>query len=131
MKNIKNTVNAIETTVKCVFTVCGFIVIGFVVLITVFLIINGLPAIKEIGFCRFLFQHKMGVHCRACIIRNTAVYNDLGLRNIRCSDYRCTDRHTVCSIYFKNSTAENRKDSQQCSGFIVRYTRLLFMDFLV
>ena len=58
MKNIKNTVNAIEKTVKCVFTVCGFIVIGFVVLITVFLIINGLPAIKEIGFADFFFNTK-------------------------------------------------------------------------
>ncbi len=58
MKNIKNTVNAIEKTVKCVFTVCGFLVIGFVLLITVFLIINGMPAIKEIGFADFFFNTK-------------------------------------------------------------------------
>lgn len=58
MKNIKNTVNAVEKAVKFVFTVCGFIVIGFVVLITVFLIINGLPAIKEIGFADFFFNTK-------------------------------------------------------------------------
>lgn len=58
MKNIKNTVNAVEKTVKCVFTVCGFLVIGFVLLITVFLIINGMPAIKEIGFADFFFNTK-------------------------------------------------------------------------
>ena len=58
MKNIKNTVNAVEKAVKFVFTVCGFLVIGFVLLITVFLIINGMPAIKEIGFADFFFNTK-------------------------------------------------------------------------
>lgn len=56
MKNIKKTVNTVEKAVKLIFTVCGFLVIGFVVLITVFLIINGLPAIKEIGFANFFFN---------------------------------------------------------------------------
>ena len=58
MKSIKNTVKAIEKAVKFVFTLCGFLVIGFVLLITVFLIINGLPAIKEIGFADFFFNAK-------------------------------------------------------------------------
>ncbi len=58
MKNIKNTVNAVEKAVKFVFTVCGFLVIGFVLLITVFLIINGMPAIKKIGFADFFFNTK-------------------------------------------------------------------------
>lgn len=56
MKSIKNTVNAVERSVKLVFTLCGFLVIGFVLLITVFLVINGLPAIKEIGFADFFFN---------------------------------------------------------------------------
>lgn len=58
MKSIKSKVNAVEKAVKFVFTVCGFLVIGFVLLITVFLIINGLPAIKEIGFADFFFNSK-------------------------------------------------------------------------
>lgn len=58
MKNIKTKVNAVEKAVKFLFTVCGFLVIGFVLLITVFLIINGLPAIKEIGFADFFFNTK-------------------------------------------------------------------------
>lgn len=58
MKNIRKTANAVEKSVKFIFTVCGFLVIGFVVLITVFLIINGLPAIKEIGFTDFFFNTK-------------------------------------------------------------------------
>lgn len=58
MKKIKNKINAVEKAVKLIFTVCGFLVIGFVLLITVFLIINGLPAIKEIGFSDFFFNTK-------------------------------------------------------------------------
>lgn len=58
MKSIKNTVKAVEKAVKLIFTVCGFLVIGFVVLITVFLIVNGLPAIREIGFADFFFNTK-------------------------------------------------------------------------
>lgn len=58
MKSIKSKVNAVEKAVKLIFTVCGFLVIGFVLLITVFLIINGLPAIKEIGFADFFFNTK-------------------------------------------------------------------------
>lgn len=58
MKSIKSKVNAVEKAVKFLFTVCGFLVIGFVLLITVFLIINGLPAIKEIGFADFFFNTK-------------------------------------------------------------------------
>ncbi len=58
MKNINNKAKAVEKAVKLIFTVCGFLVIGFVVLITVFLIINGLPAIKEIGFADFFFNTK-------------------------------------------------------------------------
>lgn len=58
MKNINNKAKAVEKAVKLIFTVCGFLVIGFVLLITVFLIINGLPAIKEIGFADFFFNSK-------------------------------------------------------------------------
>ena len=37
------------------FSVCGFIAIVFVLLITIYLIISGLPAIREIGLVEFLF----------------------------------------------------------------------------
>lgn len=40
---------------KTVFLVCGFIAIAFVLLITVYLIISGLPAIREVGLTDFLF----------------------------------------------------------------------------
>ena len=37
------------------FFVCGFIAVAFVLLITVYLILSGLPAIREIGLVDFLF----------------------------------------------------------------------------
>ena len=45
----------IELLMRVIFTVCGFIAIAFVLLITVYLIISGLPAIREIGLVDFLF----------------------------------------------------------------------------
>ena len=46
---------AMEWIMKTVFLVCGFIAIAFVLLITVYLIISGLPAIREAGLTDFLF----------------------------------------------------------------------------
>ena len=40
---------------KGIFMVCGFIAIAFVLLITIYLIISGLPAIREVGLIDFLF----------------------------------------------------------------------------
>lgn len=51
-QHLKNTV---EFLMKLLFTICGFIAIAFVLLITVYLIISGLPAIREIGLIQFLF----------------------------------------------------------------------------
>ena len=40
---------------QALFFVCGFIAIVFVLLITIYLILSGLPAIREIGLVEFLF----------------------------------------------------------------------------
>lgn len=47
--------NAVERGMNLVFLLCGFIAIAFVVLITIYLILSGLPAIKEVGLINFLF----------------------------------------------------------------------------
>ncbi|MCM1333918.1 MAG: phosphate ABC transporter permease subunit PstC [Bacteroides sp.] len=44
-----------ENVVHGVFLILGLITVGFVLLITVYLIISGIPAIKEIGLAEFLF----------------------------------------------------------------------------
>lgn len=48
----------LEAAMRALFTICGFIAVGFVIVITVFLIISGTPAIKEIGITDFLFGTK-------------------------------------------------------------------------
>lgn len=52
---LKKTADLLEKLMSGVFTICGFISAAFVLIITVFLIISGVPAIKEIGIFNFLF----------------------------------------------------------------------------
>ena len=54
-QNKKHTAKPIEAIVHGIFLAAGLITVGCVLLITVYLIISGLPAIKEIGLIPFLF----------------------------------------------------------------------------
>ncbi len=54
MKN-KSAVKPMEYAMHLVFLICGLFAIGFVLLITIYLILSGLPAIREIGLFNFLF----------------------------------------------------------------------------
>ena len=45
----------IEGAMHALFLICGIIAIGFVLVISIYLIISGLPAIREIGLTDFLF----------------------------------------------------------------------------
>ncbi len=47
-----------EKIVHALLGICGSIAIAFVILITVFLVMSGVPAIKEIGIINFLFGTK-------------------------------------------------------------------------
>ncbi len=47
-----------ENIVHGIFLVLGLITVGFVLLITIYLIVSGIPAIKEIGLIDFLFGTK-------------------------------------------------------------------------
>lgn len=44
-----------EPLMNIIFTVCGFAAFALVMVITAFLLVSGLPAIKEIGIFKFLF----------------------------------------------------------------------------
>lgn len=55
---MKKTADALETVMRTLFTVCGLVAVAFVVIITVFLLISGVPAIREIGFADFMFGTK-------------------------------------------------------------------------
>ena len=49
---------AFENFVHGIFLILGLITVGFVLLITVYLVIAGIPAIREIGVLNFLFNTK-------------------------------------------------------------------------
>ena len=52
---MKQKLRPMETIMNVVFFACGFIAIVFVLFISVYLIISGIPAIREIGLIDFLF----------------------------------------------------------------------------
>ena len=48
-------VKAAEKTMQIVFLLCALVAVAFVLLISVYLILSGLPAIREVGLREFLF----------------------------------------------------------------------------
>ncbi len=55
---MKQKLRPLETVMKLLFFLCGFIAVVFVLFISVYLIISGIPAIREIGLFHFLFGQK-------------------------------------------------------------------------
>ena len=52
---MKTTQNYLETVVHGIFLLLGLVTVACVLLITVYLVISGIPAIREIGIVKFLF----------------------------------------------------------------------------
>ena len=52
---MKQKLRPMELTMNAVFFICGFIAIVFVLFISIYLIVSGIPAIREIGLVDFLF----------------------------------------------------------------------------
>lgn len=55
MERIKKTAKWMERTMNLLFLACGLLTILFVVLITIFLVVSGIPAIRNVGLGNFLF----------------------------------------------------------------------------
>lgn len=55
---MKNKTKTLETVVHGVFLILGLVTVASVLLISIYLIISGVPAIKEIGLLNFLFGKK-------------------------------------------------------------------------
>lgn len=55
---MKQKLRPLEVVMNLLFFLCGFIAVVFVLFISIYLIISGLPAIKEIGLVDFLFGTK-------------------------------------------------------------------------
>ncbi len=58
MKRSHNSRKTLEKTIHGIFLVIGLVTVGSVLLITAYLIVSGIPAIKEIGIIDFLFGKK-------------------------------------------------------------------------
>lgn len=58
MSKLKKTADFFEKAMNAVFTFCGLLAVALVLIITGFLIVSGIPAIKEIGIADFLFGTK-------------------------------------------------------------------------
>ena len=52
---MKKKTNILESIIHGIFLILGLVTIGCVLLITVYLVISGIPAIREIGLVDFLF----------------------------------------------------------------------------
>ena len=60
-----------EQAIHLIFLLCGIVAVGFVLCISVYLVISGLPAIREIGLTKFLFG-KVWAPTNATTGRNSA-----------------------------------------------------------
>lgn len=58
MNKPKKAADIFEKAMNAVFFLCGFLAVAFVLIITLFLVVSGIPAIKEIGLFDFLFGTK-------------------------------------------------------------------------
>ena len=54
-RSVREARKAVEGGIQVVFLLCGTLAVGFVLLISIYLILSGLPAIRQIGLADFLF----------------------------------------------------------------------------
>ena len=55
---MKNKKRVLENVIHGIFLVLGMITVGFVLLITIYLVLSGIPAIREIGIFKFFFGNE-------------------------------------------------------------------------
>ena len=52
----------VEQIIHLIFLLCGIVAVAFVLLISIYLILSGLPAIRQIGLVQFLLRQGLGPH---------------------------------------------------------------------
>ena len=55
---MKNKTNLLENIIHGIFLILGLITVGCVLVITIYLVVSGIPAIREIGLAEFLFSER-------------------------------------------------------------------------
>ena len=89
---MKNKKQLFENIVHGIFLILGLIAVACVLMITIYLVISGIPAIREIGLVPFLFGTDLGVHRSRALLRHPALYPDQRLRHRRCHRHRRAHR---------------------------------------
>ena len=89
---MKHKSNIFEAVVHGIFLILGLITVGCVLLITIYLIISGIPAIRQIGLFTVPVRQEMGVHGGAAGIRHSALYSHQRLRHRRGRHHRRAHR---------------------------------------
>ena len=68
---MKQKLRPLEVFMNLLFFVCGLIAVVFVLFISIYLIVSGLPAIREIGLVDFLFGTEWA-YCPSSLPPSTA-----------------------------------------------------------
>ena len=78
---MKHKSNIFEAVVHGIFLILGLITVGCVLLITIYLIISGIPAIRQIGLFHFLFGKKWASTAAQPEYRN--IISSMGMREAK------------------------------------------------
>ena len=78
---MKHKSNIFEAVVHGIFLILGLITVGCVLLITIYLIISGIPAIRQIGLLQFLFGKKWASTAAQPEYRN--IISSMGMREAK------------------------------------------------
>ena len=89
---MKHKSNIFEAVVHGIFLILGLITVGCVLLITIYLIISGIPAIRQIGLFHFLFGKKWASTAARAGIRHSPLHSHQRLRHRRGYHHRRAHR---------------------------------------
>ena len=73
---------AMEEVIHLIFLLCGIVAVAFVLLISLYLILSGLPAIREIGLFKFLLG-RVWDPTNTTTVRHSGLYPHLCVRHCR------------------------------------------------
>ena len=80
--------DALEWVMHLIFMLCGIIAVAFVLFISIYLIISGVPAIREIGLVDFLFGPGVVPHGLLTPLLAFCLYPYLCVWHSRCHSHR-------------------------------------------
>ena len=95
----------VESIVQFIFLILGLVTIASVLMITIYLVIAGIPAIREIGLIDFLFGKEW-----ASTAADPSLHPDQYIRYCRRHGHWCADRIYDSSVYCQGGTSQGQDD---------------------